>query len=74
MSLLTSIQFLCHYYNLYFAHTAGGRMIGKSVSNALLDGKELEFYKYYDENGNADVNMLLERVRENINVIAEVSL
>ena len=49
-------------------------MIGKSVSNALLDGKELEFYKYYDENGNADVNMLLERVRENINVIAEVSL
>ena len=26
--------FMCHYYNHYFAHTAGGRMIGKAVSNA----------------------------------------
>ena len=47
-------------------------MIGKSVSNALLDGKELEFYKYHDENGSADVNVMLESVRENINTIAEV--
>lgn len=23
--------FLCHYYNFYLAHTAGGRMIGKKV-------------------------------------------
>lgn len=23
--------FLCHFYNIYFAHTAGGRMIGKKV-------------------------------------------
>ena len=22
-------EFVCHYYNFYFAHTAGGRMIGK---------------------------------------------
>lgn len=23
--------FLCHFYNIYFAHSAGGRMIGKKV-------------------------------------------
>ena len=23
--------FLCHFYNIYFAHTAGGRMIGMKV-------------------------------------------
>jgi len=23
--------FICHFYNVYFAHTAGGRMIGKKV-------------------------------------------
>lgn len=25
--------FICHFYNVYFAHTAGGRMIGKKVSS-----------------------------------------
>lgn len=25
--------FICHFYNIYFAHTAGGRMIGRKVSN-----------------------------------------
>lgn len=25
--------FICHFYNTYFAHTAGGRMIGKKVNN-----------------------------------------
>lgn len=24
--------FICHFYNTYFAHTAGGRMIGKKVN------------------------------------------
>lgn len=24
-------SFICHFYNTYFAHTAGGRMIGKKV-------------------------------------------
>jgi Heme oxygenase len=42
----TSIPaFVCHYYNHYFAHTAGGRMIGKQMSALLLDKKTLEFYK-----------------------------
>jgi heme oxygenase (biliverdin-producing, ferredoxin) len=38
-------EFVCHYYNFYFAHTAGGRMIGKRMSALLLDRKTLEFYK-----------------------------
>jgi hypothetical protein len=38
-------EFVCHYYNYYFAHTAGGRMIGKRMSALLLDKKTLDFYK-----------------------------
>lgn len=38
-------DFMCHYYNFYFAHTAGGRMIGKQMSALLLSKKTLEFYK-----------------------------
>jgi hypothetical protein len=38
-------EFVCHYYNFSFAHTAGGRMIGKQMSALLLDKKTLEFYK-----------------------------
>ena len=38
-------EFMCHYYNFYFAHTAGGRMIGKQMAALLLDKKTLEFYK-----------------------------
>lgn len=29
--------FICHFYNVYFAHTAGGRMIGKKVFSCSLD-------------------------------------
>jgi len=38
-------EFICHYYNFYFAHLAGGRMIGKKMSSLLLNNKTLEFYK-----------------------------
>lgn len=38
-------EFMCHYYNFYFAHLAGGRMIGKQMSKLLLDGETLEFYR-----------------------------
>ena len=41
--------FMCHYYNTYFAHTAGGRMIGKAVADKILDGKKLDFYHDYPE-------------------------
>jgi hypothetical protein len=41
-------EFMCHYYNFHFAHTAGGRMIGKQMSALLLEKKTLEFYKVGD--------------------------
>jgi heme oxygenase len=59
-------DFVCHFYNYYFAHTAGGRMIGKNLANSLLAGKELKFYQY-----DGDVNQLLDTVRANLNDLAE---
>lgn len=43
-------ELTCHYYNWYFAHTAGGRMIGKTMSQLLLDGRTLAFYEWDDLN------------------------
>lgn len=59
-------KFMCHYYNQYFAHTAGGRMIGKRMSDLLLGGEVLSFYKWEGE-----VKELLDGVRRNIDTIAE---
>ncbi|XWS27001.1 hypothetical protein CRYUN_Cryun26dG0078500 [Craigia yunnanensis] len=50
--------FICHFYNIYFAHSAGGRMIGKKVAQKILDNKELEFYKW-----DGDLSQLLQNVR-----------
>jgi len=58
--------FICHWYNQYFAHTAGGIMIGKRMSAELLDGKTLKFYEW-----EGDVKEHLARVRERINEGAE---
>lgn len=58
-------EFVCHFYNYYFAHIAGGRMIGKQMSKLLLDGETLEFYKW-DEN----VNELKPRVKAQIEELA----
>lgn len=57
--------FICHFYNIYFAHTAGGRMIGKKVAEKILDGRELEFYKW-----EGDLRQLLQNVREKLNEVA----
>ena len=62
-------SFLCHYYNTYFAHMSGGAMIGKSVSSKLLDGFELEFYKYPTEGD--PKQSLGAAVKENLNAVAE---
>lgn len=63
---ITSIpEFLCHYYNFYFAHTAGGRMIGKQMSKLLLDGVTLEFYKW-----DGDLNELKETTKNAIEDLA----
>lgn len=58
--------FICHFYNVYFAHTAGGRMIGKKVAEKILDNKELEFYKW-----DGDLSQLLNNVRDKLNRVAE---
>eukprot|EP00188_Purpureofilum_apyrenoidigerum_P001733 Plantae.Rhodophyta-Purpureofilum_apyrenoidigerum.ctg19822.p1 GENE.Plantae.Rhodophyta-Purpureofilum_apyrenoidigerum.ctg19822~~Plantae.Rhodophyta-Purpureofilum_apyrenoidigerum.ctg19822.p1 ORF type:complete len:254 (+),score=48.64 Plantae.Rhodophyta-Purpureofilum_apyrenoidigerum.ctg19822:78-839(+) len=58
--------FLCHWYNYYFAHTAGGRMIGRMMSNMLFDGRELEFYHW-----DRDVKEILGEVRKIIDEVAK---
>lgn len=58
-------KFICHYYNFYFAHTAGGRMIGKRLADNLLNGKVLGFYQWND-----DVNVLLDGTRKKIDAMA----
>lgn len=58
--------FICHYYNHYFAHSAGGRMIGAQVSKAALDNWMGDFYKW-----DGDIKELLNQVRKSINGIAD---
>jgi len=59
-------EFMCHYYNYYFAHMAGGRMIGKQMSKMLLDGETLDFYKWSE-----NVNDLKARVKNDIEEFAK---
>ncbi|EPS62756.1 heme oxygenase 1 [Genlisea aurea] len=59
--------FLCHFYNIYFAHSAGGRMIGRKVAEKILNGKELNFYRW--EAG--ELPELLQNVREKLNRVAQ---
>ena len=58
--------FVCHFYNFYFAHTAGGRMIGKRMADQLLEGRTLEFYK---RDGDVDKD-LLPALRSQIDALA----
>nr|AFK40999.1 unknown [Lotus japonicus] len=58
--------FICHFYNIYFAHSAGGRMIGKKIAGELLNNKGLEFYKW-----DGDLSQLLQNVRDKLNKVAE---
>ena len=37
---------VCHYYNTYFALSAGGLRIGQHLANKLLGGKKLQFYTF----------------------------
>eukprot|EP00591_Stephanopyxis_turris_P013350 CAMPEP_0195520876 /NCGR_PEP_ID=MMETSP0794_2-20130614/17595_1 /TAXON_ID=515487 /ORGANISM="Stephanopyxis turris, Strain CCMP 815" /LENGTH=206 /DNA_ID=CAMNT_0040650311 /DNA_START=322 /DNA_END=942 /DNA_ORIENTATION=- len=59
--------FICHYYNFYFAHTAGGRMIGKKMSALLLNKHGLEFYKW-----DGNLNKIKDAVKESIESLAAV--
>lgn len=58
--------FLCHFYNIYFAHISGGQVISKQVSERILEGRELEFNRWEGE-----APMLLKAVGENLNKLGE---
>jgi len=64
-SLQSVPKFMCHYYNHYFAHTAGGRMIGKKMADKLLDGTTLKFYQW-----EGDVRALLDETRKSMDALA----
>ena len=58
-------KFMCHYYNHYFAHTAGGRMIGKKMSALLLEKQTLKFYQW-----SGDVKQHLDETKTKIDSMA----
>lgn len=59
--------YLCHLYNYYFAHTAGGIMIGRSVGKALgIDSSSLYFYQW----PRGPVKELLADVKDRIDAMA----
>ncbi|KAH6755703.1 alpha/beta-Hydrolases superfamily protein [Perilla frutescens var. hirtella] len=58
--------FLCHFYNIYFSHIAGGQVIARKVSDILFGGRELEMCKW-----EGDAAELLRGVREKLNALGE---
>lgn len=58
--------FICHFYNIYFAHSSGGRIIGKKVAGKILNNKVLEFYKW-----DGQLSQLLQNVRDKLNEVTE---
>ncbi|KAL8216171.1 hypothetical protein R6Q57_023008 [Mikania cordata] len=58
--------FLCHLYNIYFSHIAGGQVIARKVSEKLLEGRELEICKWP-----GDPEELLKGMRDKLNALAE---
>lgn len=56
---------LCHWYNYYFAHSAGGRMIGRLMQNRLFDGRQFAFYEW-----ETDVKEILGEVRKVIDGVS----
>ncbi|KAK6945104.1 hem oxygenase-like [Dillenia turbinata] len=58
--------FICHFYDVYFGHSAGGRLLGKRVAEKILNNKELEFYKWDD-----DLSLLIQNAKEKLNKVSE---
>lgn len=53
--------FVTHFYNFYFAHTAGGMSIGKKVMDGSFEGHMFDFYQWYEPSGEpANVKALLQ--------------
>jgi len=65
LQMIETPVFVCHFYNYYFAHTAGGRMIGSTVMNTVFDGHLFQFYQW-----DRDVKEILAEVKGKIDVIA----
>ncbi|KAJ4808769.1 Heme oxygenase [Rhynchospora pubera] len=57
--------FICHFYNIYFAHSAGGRIIGRKVAEKILNKKQLEFYKW-----EGSLSQLLQSARIKLNHVS----
>lgn len=57
---------LCHWYNYYFAHSAGGRMIGRLMQDRLFAGRSFAFYEW-----ETDVKVILSKVRVIIDDVAD---
>ncbi|EER90014.1 hypothetical protein BDA96_10G242600 [Sorghum bicolor] len=57
--------FVCHLYNVYLGHTAGGRIIGKKVGEKINLQKELEFYEW-----EGDLSQMQQNVRAKLNRVA----
>lgn len=57
--------FVTHFYNYYFAHTAGGRMIGQTVMDTVFEGHLFDFYQW-----KGDVKQILEQVKGQIDTLA----
>ena len=66
LNTIETSVFVCHFYNYYFAHTAGGRMIGQSVMDSVFGGHLFEFYKW-----DRDVKEILTEVKAKIDGIAD---
>ncbi|PHT75150.1 Heme oxygenase 1, chloroplastic [Capsicum annuum] len=79
--------FICHFYNTYFAHSSGGRMIGRKVSNVVFEvfsiilrctsdtvvaEKILNKKELEFYKWDGDVSQLLQNVRDKLNKVAEV--
>lgn len=58
--------FLSHYYNIYFAHITGGVAIGNKICKKILEGRELEFYRW-----DTDAELLLKDAREKLNELSK---
>ncbi|XP_031273531.1 probable inactive heme oxygenase 2, chloroplastic [Pistacia vera] len=58
--------FLSHFYNIYFSHIAGGEVIARQVSEKILEGREMEFYRW-----EGDPQEILKGVRKNLNMLGE---
>ncbi|KAF3504936.1 hypothetical protein F2Q69_00041281, partial [Brassica cretica] len=58
--------FICHFYNIYFGHSAGGgRMIGYLRGYSTI--KKLEFYKW-----DGNISELLKNLSEELNKVSEL--